>query len=67
MYPVIAQAIAAERAREIRAHAAAAGRARQLRRSRPARRTWPFAGILRGGRRPAPVPAPRSLRGPRAA
>jgi hypothetical protein len=36
MYPVIAQAIAAEQARELQAHAAAARRTRQPRRSRHA-------------------------------
>ena len=67
MHPVIAQAIVAERARDIRAHAAAAGRARQLRRTRQARRTWLFLGTLRAGPGPASLPAPRSVRGPRAA
>jgi hypothetical protein len=38
MHPVIAQAIVAERTRDIRAHAADAGRARQLRRAGHARR-----------------------------
>jgi hypothetical protein len=66
MHPVIAQAIAAERIRETRDHAAAA-RARQLRRSGHARRTWPFMGIWRAGRGPFPAPARRPLRGPRAA
>ena len=37
MHPVITQAIATERAREFRAFVAAAGRARQLRRSAHAR------------------------------
>jgi len=67
MHPVIAQAIVAERARDIQAQAAAAGRARQLRRTRQARRTWLFLGTPRAGRGPASPPAQRSLRGPRAA
>lgn len=64
MHPVITQAIAAERARELHAHAAAAGRARQLRRSAHARliRRSP-----RGGPGPALLAAARSLRGPRSA
>jgi hypothetical protein len=61
MHPVIAQAIVAERIRDIRAHAAVAGRIRQLRRAGQARRMWLFAGTQ------ASLPAPRSLRGPRAA
>jgi len=67
MHPVIAQAIVAERTRDIRAHAADAGRARQLRRAGHARRGWLFAGTPRAGGAPASLPAPRSLRGPRAA
>ena len=67
MHPVIAQAIVAERTRNIRAHAADAGRARQLRRAGQARRTWLFVGTPRAGRGPAPRQAQRSLRGPRAA
>jgi hypothetical protein len=60
MHPVMTQAIAAERAREFHAHAAAAGRARQLRRAARARR-------LRRGV-PGPVLlAAAWLRGPRAA
>ncbi len=67
MHPVITQAIAAERARELHAHAAAAGRARYLRRPRHAGRTWRFTRFARGGRAPALLPADRPLRGPRAA
>jgi hypothetical protein len=67
MHPVIAQAIVAERTRDIRAHAADAGRARQLRRAGQTRRTWLFVGTPRAGRAPASLPAPRSLHGPRAA
>jgi hypothetical protein len=46
MHPVITQAIAAERAREFRAFADSAGRARQLSRSAPARllRRFPRGG-----------------------
>jgi hypothetical protein len=64
MHPVITQAIAAERAREFRAHAAAAGRARQLRRSAYARL---FRRSPRGGPGPALLAAARPLRGPRSA
>ena len=64
MHPVITQAVAAERTRDVQAYAAAAGRARQLRRSAPARRFLRFA---RGGRRLAPLAAGRPLRNPRAA
>ena len=67
MYPVITQAIAADRTREIQAHAQAAGRARQLRRSRRAGHARPLA-IVAGfwhGQVSRPVPWP--LRDPRAA
>ena len=64
MHPVIAQAIAAERARELQAHAAAAGRARQPRRSRHARLFTRFPGA---GHAPALRPAAWPPRGPRAA
>jgi hypothetical protein len=67
MHPVIAQAIAAERTREFRAHAAAAGRTRQLRRSRHARRGWAFIAIRRVGRSSASPLADRPLHGPRPA
>ncbi len=60
MHPVFTQAIVAERTRELHARAAAAGIARQLRRSR---RTWLPVGIARAGHGPAALP----LRGPRAA
>jgi len=63
MHPVITQAIAAERAREHRACAAAAGRTRQLRRSR---RGWAFM-IRRAGRGLVSRLAGRPLRGPRPA
>ena len=53
MHPVITQAIAVQRAREIQAHAAAARRGRQVRRSQQARRSWLFAGISRAGGRPS--------------
>ncbi len=64
MHPVITQAIAAERAREFRAYAAAAGQTRQLRRSR---RGWAFMVIRRAGRGLASPLAGRPLRGPRPA
>jgi len=67
MHPVITEAIAAERARELHAHAAAARRAHQLRRSRQGSRMWRFIGFPRGRRGPAVLPAARPLRGPRAA
>ena len=63
MHPVITQAIAAERVREIHAHAAAARHGRQLRRSQRSRRQWLPAGVLRAGRGPASLP----VRDPRAA
>ena len=64
MHPVMTQAIAAERAMEFRAAAAAAGRARQLRRPAHARLLMRF---LRGRPGPAPRAAARPLRGPRSA
>ena len=64
MHPVITQAIAAERAREFQAQAAAAGRARHLRRSRHARL---FTRLSGAGRGPALRSAAWPLRGPRAA
>jgi len=64
MHPAIIQAIAAEQARELRADAATARRARQLRRSRPARLFTRFPGAGRG---PAQPRAAQPLRGPRAA
>jgi hypothetical protein len=67
MHPVITQAVAAERVREIHAHAVATRRGRQLRRSRQARRLWLLAGISRAGRGPVSAPVPRPVRGPRAA
>jgi hypothetical protein len=63
MHPAIIQAIAAEQVRELQAHAATARRARQLRRSRPARLFTRFPGAGRG---PALRPAARTLRGPKA-
>ena len=67
MHPVITQAIAAERARELHAHAIAVRRVHQLRHSRQARRPRRFLGFPRGGRVPAVRPAAQPLRGPRAA
>jgi hypothetical protein len=52
MHPVFTQVIAAERVRELHAHAAAAGRARDLRRSRHGDRTWQFTRLQRGRRTP---------------
>ena len=67
MHPVITEAVAAQRARELHADAAAARRGHQLRRSGRVSRTWRFLGFARGARRPAVLPATRRLRGPRAA
>jgi hypothetical protein len=67
MHPVITEAIAAQRARELHAHAAAARRTHQLRRSGQVSRTWQFLGFPHAGRVPAVLPAARRLRGPRAA
>ena len=64
MHPVMTQAIAAQRAREFRAAAAAAGRARHLRRPAHARLLMRFP---RGGPGPALRAATRPLRGPRSA
>ena len=66
MHPVITQAIAAERTKEFLAGAAAAGRGRQLRRSRRAGRRW-LAGGIPGTGRHAARPAAQPLRDPRAA
>ena len=63
MHPVITQAIAAERVREIHAHAAAARHGRQFRRFQQARRRWLPAGVMRASRGPAALP----VRDPRAA
>jgi hypothetical protein len=67
MHPVITEAIAAQRARELHAHATAARRVHQLRRSRQASRTRRFLGFPRLGRVPAVRPAGPPLHGPRAA
>jgi hypothetical protein len=67
MHPVIIQAIAAERTREMQAHAVAAGLARQLRRSQQSRRPWLPMRIARAGRGPASLSAAQPLRDPRAA
>ena len=64
MHPVLTQAIAAERAREFQAYAAAAGQTRQLRRSRRGR---VFMAIGRVGRSLASTLASQPLRGPRPA
>jgi len=67
MHPVITQAIAAERTREFQAHAAAAGRARQLRRGRLSLYRWLATGSSATGHGHAARPASRPLRDPRAA
>jgi hypothetical protein len=67
MHPVIAQAIAAERARESQALAAAARHSRELRRSRLPRRTWLFMGFVRARSGPVSPSGSQPLRGPRAA
>ena len=64
MHPVITQAIAAERTREIQAYATAAARGRWLRRSR---HTWLAAGLPGTGHGQAARQAARPLRDPRAA
>jgi hypothetical protein len=67
MYPLVIQAIAEERAQEFQAHAAAAGRASQLRRTRGPRHTWLLMAIPRAGRGFAGRPASGARRGPRPA
>jgi hypothetical protein len=67
MHAVITQAIAAERARELHAHAAAAGRARRPRRCRHGSRTWRLTRLPDARRTSALLSAARPLRGPRAA
>lgn len=67
MHPVITQAIAAERAREFRAHAVAAGQSRRLRRGRQVRRGRAFMGIRHVSRGLVAPLAGRPLRGPRPA
>jgi len=62
MHPIIADAIAAERARELQAAATAARRARRLRRSR---RAWLLMGIPDAGHIPVLLSAAGPLRGPR--
>jgi hypothetical protein len=66
MHPVITQAIAAERTREIRAYAAAAGRGRLLRNSRRSRHMLLAADIPGSGHSQTARPASRPLRDPRA-
>jgi hypothetical protein len=61
MHPVIIQAVATERSKQMRAHAAAARQARDSRPSRPARRPAWLARI------PRSRPAPRPLHDPEAA
>jgi hypothetical protein len=64
MHPVIAQAIAADQTRELQASAVAAGRARQIRRSRHALR---YPRVPGAGRSPALRSAAQPLRRPKAA
>ena len=64
MHPVIAQAIAAERARDLQAYVVEAGRAREARR---APRTRLFTHIPGAVRAPMSLAAARPLRGPRPA
>ena len=56
MHPVITQAIAAERVREIHAQATAARHGRQLSRSQQAWRRWLPAAFPRAGRGSASLP-----------
>ena len=67
MHPVITQAIAAERTKEFLAQAAAAGRGRQLRRSRRSQHRGATADVPGTGHRQGARPATRPLRDPRAA
>ena len=66
MHPAIIQAAAAERIRDLHAHATAGRRVAEIRRSRTARRSWPFIGFVLPARPGAPRWA-RPLRAPRAA
>jgi hypothetical protein len=70
MHPVIVQAVATGLIKDIQAHADAAGRAQQIRRSRraqQARPRWPFTRIPRARRGPESRPARRPRHDPRAA
>jgi hypothetical protein len=67
MYPMMIEAMAADRARETRACAAAAGPTRQPRGSRQARRGRALAAVGRAVRGQVPARAGQSLRGPRPA
>ncbi len=69
MYPghVIIQAVAAERSRDMRAHAAVARRLGEARRDAQGRHPRAFSRFSRGGRGPVSRPAPRPLGDPRAA
>jgi hypothetical protein len=66
MHPAIVQAAAAERIRDLHAQAAAGRRGEEIRRSRTARRSWPFIGVVLPARPGAPRWT-RPLRAPRAA
>jgi hypothetical protein len=66
MHPIMIQAMAAERVRETREYAAAAGQASQVRR-RQAGRGRAFTAVGRAIRGPVPARSGRPLRGPRAA
>ena len=67
MHPVISQAVAAERSRELRATAAAGRRAASVRRVRPGRRLLSFIGVPGAGYSPEVQQALRPWRDPRAA
>jgi hypothetical protein len=47
MHPVIIEAVAAERSKDLRAQAVSGRRAQQIRRSRQAGQPWPRRPILR--------------------
>jgi hypothetical protein len=67
MHPMIIQAVAAERAADMQAHAAAARQVREIRRSRPAAGAWPGRRRGRLARIPG-IPGVRAIPGvPRAA
>jgi hypothetical protein len=62
VHPMMIQAMAAERARETRADATAAGQARRLRRSRQTRSGGAFTAIGRAVRGPVSARAGQPLR-----
>jgi hypothetical protein len=67
MHPAIAQAATAERIRDQHVRAAARQRVAEIRRSRTARRSWPFIGVRPAGPGREAPRAARLLRAPRAA